>query len=524
MLPWFSLLAFLGFAGSAAAAPPSPACALTATPETITAAGSPSTLAWTTSGATSVTLNGQRRSLRGSLDVKPLGRTGYKLVATNRQGRTCTAQVWVDTTVAVSGVTPLHSFWTGNDFDTTVSPQPYPPGLTPSLMAQYVLDNIINVTPTSKRPYEMGTNINVNRQIPIANRGGIKCFTGMGGSWGLHNTDAYAGDPAAELINNPEYGTLVTIMDLAIEQGCTERLYVDEPFQGYGCPDYLMHTDTCVARHVRVYNLMFDYAKSRVPAIKTGICIFDRALYLLWLRAGLHADFACLESYTFSDPVDQVFGAIHAEFPNVEKYHLLSDTFPLCSAYSGATTGNPPFAVTNAYWDVNQYSLWWAGVGLDLDWLKNVQEFQSTGQRQFCKNPRGSVDWNLNIDNRDDVYVNTYNIPSLSPEASPTMTKCEWKVVSFPDGKGPNHFLPSVQAVGVETLPWTEIPCAGNNPDLPGVTPAFPANGTVVKLTSGAGKLCRHNGIHACMVYYRVTNSLGRVGFRGFPDNIYNIP
>lgn len=524
-----SLLSVLFGSPEALAARANPTCLISAAPTPINP-GQSSTLTWSATNAKDVLLNGRPKPFSGTQSVTPTASIGYTLTVRGSNGRVirCGTQVALTTDpILPPSVSALlrHSFWLGFDYDTTVSPQPYPPGLTPGPVAQWALDNVINVTPTNKRPAEISANANIYRQIPVSLRGGSKCFLGMGGGWGLYNTDAYAGDPAAELANHPEYGTLVAVIDTAIAQGCTERLYVDEPYQGYGCPPDQMYSDYCVARHARVFNLMFDYAKSRVSTIKTGICTLDYALYLKWLRAGMHADFACIEQYSQSLPINDVFGAIHSEFPSVEKYLLLSDTLPLCQAFNYAPTGDPPYPVTIAYWDINQYSIWYAGSGLDLDWLKNAQEFASTGERQLCKNPRGLFyDWNLNL-STGTTNLNTFNNEDLTTDTPPpTLTKCEWRVVSFPNGQGPNHFLPSVQATGVETLPWTEIPCAGNNPDLPGVTPLFGSLGTVVQISVGPSGLCRHNGTHACMVYYRVTNSLGRVGLRGFPNSVYGLP
>lgn len=521
-----------------------PTCTLSASPSIVSPGGS-STLTWTTTqtrATNPVILDGQVQSPNGTISVSLTAPTDYTLVAVGQLRTTvCRVSVGIAGFAALAateakdianivGVLPVyaarHEFWVGSDYTTTVSPQANPPGLTPSPVGQWVLDNVINVSPTSKRPALFASNQNVYRQIPTSIRGGVKCLTGMGGTWALYNTDALAGDPAAELAANPEYSTLVTIIDLAIEQGCDYRLYVDEPGQGYGCPSDQIHTEYCVARHVRLFNLMFDYAKSRIPTMKTGICLFDSGLYLLWLRAGLHADFACIESYINSAPVTDVFGPIHAEFPNVEKYHLLSDTLPLCAAYNYTTTGEAPWPVTNAYWNFNQYGLWYAGIGLDLDWLKNGQEYQSTGQREFCRNPRGlMIEWAMDLVSGGEAIVNTFNNSDLTTEVpEPALTKCEWRVVSFPDGNGPNHFLPEIALTGVETLPWTEIPCSGTNPALPAVTPAYPAFGSVVKLTAGPSALCRHNGTYSCMVYYRVTNSLGRQGLRAFPSSVTGIP
>lgn len=486
-----------------------PTCSLTASATTIPSGGS-STLTWTTGGASSVILNGAARSANGSLSVSPALDTDYTLVAVGRHRiRTCTVRVELD------GSNTTYSFWLGGDFAVTLDGNGGSAATPPGPLAQWALDNIINVTPTSKRPQTAAlVNANVERQLrsTIASVG-IKPINGLGYDWGI---TAYPdGDNiAAGVTAHPQFSTLVAIKDQLVASG-GDFLYVDEPFSTYGCTDLV--SASCLNRQVTVYNQAFAYLKSFVPTLKTGFCMNNSLTTLNLLRTGLDAQFACLESYIQSFPYTTVWDAIHAEFPNVQKFSLVSDTLPLCQLFSGTTTGNPSYPMMIGYWNINQYGLWFAGIGLDTDLLANAQEYAQTGQRQFCKNPRPIFADSPNAAQGTDFNVNTFNSASLETGSMATLTSCEWRVVSYPGDQGVNHYLPSVAATGVQTLPWTAIPCAGVNPDN-GLTPAY--GGTVVTVTVGSGKMCRHNGTMVCHVQLRATNSLGRVGVRLFPHTI----
>jgi hypothetical protein len=503
---------------------PKPTCALAVSPTNITSGGS-STLSWTTTGAGSVVFNGVAQSANGSVSVSPTVTTTYTVVAVGKAPIQRIQQCRI--TVAVAAATPnlQHSLWFGGDYNTSVSPGGAG-GTAPSEQAQWVLDNIINVTPTSKRPQTIQVNANVDRQTKAqATAANISVITGLGGDWGLY---AYPGGDnlSAGITAHPQYATLVAIKDGIVASGRVTYLYVDEPASTYGCSD--LSTAPCLNRQVTVYNQAFDYLKGFQPSLKTGFCLWDKTLQLNLLRAGLHADFVCLESYVQAESLTTQWSAIHAEYPGVEKMPIFSDTFPLCQAWDWTATGAAPWPVTVAYWNINMYALWFAGVGLDMDFLANAQEYASTGQRQFCNNPRPTFSDAPNAAQVADFLVYTYNSSSLALPNATTLTKCEVKSISYltsgPDyfayDFGPNFYLPRVAATGVETLPWTEIPCAGNNPALPGVPPAYPSNGTAFKITVGPGQMCRNNGIQPCHVYLRATNSLGRVGTRNFPFSI----
>ncbi|MGH9475660.1 MAG: OmpA family protein [Terriglobales bacterium] len=81
----------------APAAGPAPAVTLQATPDSIES-GSSSTLAWSSSNAVSVQLNGAAVDLNGSQPVSPSESTSYEVVAASADGRTATAAARVTVT------------------------------------------------------------------------------------------------------------------------------------------------------------------------------------------------------------------------------------------------------------------------------------------------------------------------------------------------------------------------------------------------------------------------------------------
>lgn len=533
MRSFLALLALLALASPAVSRPADPTCSLSVTPSTINP-GQSVTLRWSTERATSVTINGKRQAARGSLSSKPLAKIKYDLVASDKAKRTCRQSVTVFLTgeaptppTPVPGPTPepglignlKHVFYMGSHADD------YADGGTK--LHNWMVDNVINVTPTTKRPHVSSPMGDLTAAGTALTAAGIKPMSGVGGplvtyypgarypednTWTIEAHNLFASDMKPFADNAPTWGT--------------KFFYADEPWAScFGYTYEERGTDGENACTVRFWNAWRAKIKEKVPDAKFGLSLAEgdghgRTLQLL--RAGFLGDMAILESYSTSATYTHTFGGIHAEFPSVEKVALQDQTLSLCQLfdtyYTPANVTAPPiYPLTIGYWNVNNY-IGYRGAGWDDMWLANAQEHAQTGERQFCKQPTATI-WAVNgtAPNgngwQSDIEMSTYNnLTVWYPQSGISWDKCEYRVVSMP-ANGLRVHIPDIQATGIETVPWTEIPCTSANPAFPDATfYPNPGSGTPLKLTVGPSKNCRHNGQYACQLHVRATNSLGKVG------------
>jgi hypothetical protein len=522
MMRLLALLGLLALAGPAAAAPTIP-CSLTASSYTVDP-GTATTLHWATTGATKVKINGARRAVRGSMSVAPLVKTVFTLTAKDRARRKCKQSV----TIAMTGEAPTppppdgsltgnikHALWTGASVDDSDSE-----------LAQWMRDNVINVTPTAKRP-TISTTMTGAAQTALASEidaAGIVGMTGIGGPLVAYYASArYPEDNTWTLAGNfTLFGSDIKPFIDGMPGRKQKYLYVDEPTAlCYGYTEASAEEKACT---VRFWNAVRTYLRSVVSDGKFGLCMpegYSHGRQLELLRAGLQADFVCSESYGTSAKYQDIFGAIHAEFPSVEKVALQDGTRSVCQLFDtyytpGNVTAAPSYQLTIGYWDINDY-MGYRGPGADKMWLANAQEHAQTGQRQFCKQPTATVYGVGTASGPNgygaDIELQTYNnLTVWHPQAGISWTSCEYRVLSYP-ANGDRSHMPSIQATAVETVSWTTIPCNGSNPAFSGATytPDL-TSGTPVKITVGSGANCRHNGHLACQLETRATNSLGKVG------------
>lgn len=540
MKKFLTLLASLAATFAISAAPQNkpraadPTCFLTATPSVI-APGSQVTLRWNTTKAKTVKINGTYRSAKGSMRVKPLVKTKYNLLAVGTTNRRCEQSVAVLMVGDAPPALPPETGLTGNlkhVFYMGSHGADYADG--GAELYQWMVDNVINVTPTSKRPHVSSPMGNLTTAGAALTAAGIQSLTGVGGplvtyypgarypednTWTIERHELYASDMKPFADNAPTWGT--------------KFFYADEPWAScYGYTYAERGTAGENACAVRFWNAWRAKIKEKVADGKFGLSLAEgdghgRTLQLL--RAGLQADMAILESYSTSAKYQDIFGGIHTEFPNVEKVALQDGTRSLCQLfdtyYTPANVTAPPiYPLTIGYWDVNNYD-GYRGQIADMMWLANAQEHAQTGQRQFCKQPTAAL-WGLKGTplggwQSTDIETATYNNRAVwHPQDGMSFTSCEYRVVSLP-ANGLRSHMPSVQATGVETVPWTAIPCTGANPAFPDATynPA-PGAGTPIKVTVGPGANCRHNGQEACQLHVRATNNLGKMGWT---RNSFNI-